>query len=77
MRAVQKKPNSEAHMTSPEDDHPLGYSTGKPSDVTLGNEIDSLSSGIEKCLIFSNLQGKREKKRNPFLFFQQQVFCLT
>jgi hypothetical protein len=24
-----------------EDDHPTGYSTGKPFDVKLGNEIDS------------------------------------
>lgn len=56
-----------------EDDHPLGYSTGKPSDVTLGNEIDSLSSGIGKCPLFLIYREKEKKKRNLF-FFQQQVF---
>lgn len=28
-------------FTLSEDDHPVGYSTGYPSDVKLGNEIDS------------------------------------
>lgn len=74
--AVEKKHNSEAHTITSEDDHPLGYSTGKPSDVTLGNEIVSLSSGIGKCPLFLIYREKEKKKRNLF-FFQQQVFCLT